>query len=126
MRAYTIAASAFTLGVNTKWLDNVLSHHRVNGVFQQRQGISRRLTPAALLTLEIAARLGRSFAIPLAPALEIATRLIRAREEGIEAPEISSLRIVADVDVIAGELNARLERAVEMSPTPRRGRPTRK
>ena len=58
MRAYTVAASAFTLGVNTKWLDNVLSHHRVDGVFQQRQGISRRLTPAALLTLEIAARLG--------------------------------------------------------------------
>jgi len=126
MRAYTVAASAFTLGVNTKWLDNVLSHHRVDGVFQQRQGISRRLTPAALLTLEIAARLGRGFAIPLRPALEIAARLIQAREEGIEAPEIPSLRIIADVDVIAGELNARLERAVEISPTPRRGRPTRK
>ncbi len=126
MRAYTVAASAFSLGVNTKWLDNVLSHHRVEGVFQRKQGISRRLTPAALLTLEIAARLGRAFAIPLGPALEIATRLIHAREKGIEAPDMPSLRIIADVDVVAAELNARLERAVEMSPTPRRGRPTRK
>ena len=109
-----------------KWLDNVLSHHRVVGVFQQKQGISRRVTPAALLTLEIAARLGRAFAIPMAPALEIAADLIQAREKGIKPPEILSLRLVADVDVIADELNARLERAVEMSPTPRRGRPRRK
>jgi hypothetical protein len=109
-----------------KWLDNVLSHHRVVGVFQQRQGISRRVTPTALLTLEIAARLGRAFAIPLGHALEIAAHLIQAREKGIETPEILSLRLIADVNVIAAELNARLERAVEMSPTPRRGRPKRK
>lgn len=126
MRAYTVVASAVTLGVDMKWLDNVLSHHRVVGVFQQKQGISRRVTPAALLTLEIAARLGRAFAIPMAPALEIAADLIQAREKGIKPPEILSLRLVADVDVIADELNARLERAVEMSPTPRRGRPRRK
>jgi hypothetical protein len=126
MRAYTVAASAFTLGVNTKWLDNVLSLHRVKGVFQQRQGISRRLTPAALLTIEIAARLGRAFAIPLGPALEIAAGLIEAGGKGIEIPEALAIRISADIDVIARELNDRLERAVEISPTPKRGRPRRK
>ena len=126
MRAYPVAASAVTLGVDVKWLDNVLSHHRVVGVFQQRQGVSRRVTPTALLTLEIAARLGRAFAIPMAPALEIAAHLIQARgEKGIE-PETPSIRLIADIDAITDELNDRLERAVEMSPTPRRGRPRRK
>ena len=126
MRAYTVAASAVTLGVSMKWLDNVLSHHRVVGVFQQRQGISRRVTPVALLTLEIAARLGRAFAIPLGPALDISAQLIQTKGEGTETPESPSIRLMADIDIIATELNARLERAVEMSPTPRRGRPRQK
>lgn len=126
MRAYTVGASAVTLGVSAKWLDNVLSHHRVTGVFQERQGISRRVTPAALLTLEIAARLGRAFAIPLGPALDISARLIQARGEGTEPAERLSIRLVADIDAIATELDTRLERAVEMSPTPHRGRPRRK
>lgn len=126
MRAYTVAASAVTLGVSAKWLDNVLSHHRVAGVFQQRQGISRRVTPAALLALEIAARLGRAFAIPFGPALEIATHLIQTNGKGIEILEVSSIRVIANIDTIASELNVRLERAVEMSPTPKRGRPRQK
>ena len=84
------------------------------------------MTPGALLTLEIAVRLGRAFAIPLRSALEVSTQLIQARGEGIEIPETSSIRLSAEIEVIAAELDARLERAVEMSPTPRRGRPSRK
>lgn len=126
MRAYTVAASAVTLGVSAKWLDNVLSHHRVAGVFQERQGISRRVTPAALLTLEIATRLGRAFAIPMGSALDISSHLIQARGEGTETAETLSIRLVADIEAITLELGTRLERAVEMSPTPRRGRPRRK
>jgi hypothetical protein len=126
MRAYTIAASAVTLGVSKKWLDNVLSHHRVPGVFQSKQGIPRRITPPALLALEIAARLGRGFAIPFAEALEIATQLIESQEDAIELPEALLIRFSANVEAISRELNDRLERAVEMSPNPRRGRPRRK
>jgi len=76
--------------------------------------------------LEITAQLGRAFAIPLGRALEIATRLIETGGEAIEIPEAPSIRVTADIEVISGELNARLERALEMSPTPRRGRPARK
>lgn len=84
------------------------------------------MTPAALLTLEIAVRLGRAFAIPLRSALEVSAQLIQARGEGIEIPETPLIRLIADVETIAAELDTRLERAVEMSPTPRRGRPSRK
>ena len=126
MRAYTVAATAVALGVSSKWVDNVLSHHHVPGVHQARQGIARRVTPAALLVLDVALRLVRSLDVPLPQALEIARQLVDAREGGIALSEAASIQIRADVETLTSDLNARLERAVEMSPTPRRGRPQRK
>ena len=125
MRAYTVAATAVALGVTTKWVDNVLSHHQVPGVLQARQGIARRVTPAALLVLDVALRLVRALALPMPQALETAHRLISARGTGIELPGVTSVQIKADVETLTDDLNVRLERAVEMSPTPRRGRPRR-
>jgi hypothetical protein len=123
MRAYTVAATAVTLGVSKKWVDNVLSHHRVNGVHQTRQGILRRVTPAGLLTLEIALTLGRALGIPIAPALDISHRLISARGEEIQLPGSPAITLRADLDAMARGLNPRLERALEMTPIPKRGRP---
>jgi hypothetical protein len=126
VRAYTVATTAVTLGVSTKWVDNVLSHHRVPGVLQQKQGIARRVTPAGLLALEIGVSLGRALAIPIAQALEIANQLIETKGSVIQLPSTPFIRVVADVEAITGELNTRLERAVEITPNPRRGRPRRK
>ncbi len=126
MRAYTVAATAVALGVNSKWVDNVLSHHHVPGVHQARQGIARRVTPVALLVLDVTLRLVRSLRIPLPQALEIARRLVDAGEGGIALSGAASIQIRADVGSLTNDLNGRLERAVEMSPTPRRGRPRRK
>jgi hypothetical protein len=126
VRAYTVAATAVALGVSSKWVDNVLSHHQVPGVHQTRQGIARRVTPAALLILDLTLRLVRSLGVPLPQALETARRLIDAREGGIALSGVASIQIRADVETLTNDLNARLERAVEISPTPRRGRPRRK
>jgi len=123
MRAYTVAATAVTLGVTRKWVDNVLSHHRVNGVHQARQGILRRVTPSGLLNLEIALGLGRVLGIPIARALDISNDLMAARggEIQLSGPPLITLRV--DVDTMERALNARLEHALEMTPIPRRGRP---
>jgi hypothetical protein len=51
MRAYTVATTAVTLNVPTKWVDNVLSHYHVPGVARNQQGVSRKLTYQAILTL---------------------------------------------------------------------------
>jgi hypothetical protein len=104
----------------------VLSHHVVPGVLQQRQGIARRVTPAALLLLDVALRLVRALAMPMPQALEIAHRLIGAKGREFELPDATSIQIKADVETLSNDLNIRLERAVEMSPTPKRGRPRRK
>lgn len=126
MRAYTVAATAVALGVSSKWVDNVLSHHQVPGVHQARQGIARRVTPTALLILDIALGLVRSLGLPLPQALETARLLIDARGRGVSLSGTASIQIRADVEALTEDLNVRLERAVEMSPTPRRGRPRRK
>ena len=123
MRAYTVAATAVALGVSSKWVDNVLSHHQVPGVHQARQGIARRVTPAALLILDIALGLVRSLGLPLPQALDTARRLIDAKGSGITLSGAASIQIRADMAALTDDLNVRLERAVEMSPIPRRGRP---
>jgi hypothetical protein len=84
------------------------------------------VTPAALLVLDIALRLVQSLGVPLPQALKTAQRLIAAREGGIELPGATLIQIKADVGALTDDLNIRLERAVEISPLPRRGRPPRK
>ena len=126
MRAYTVAATAVALGVSSKWVDNVLSHHKVPGVHQARQGIARRVTPAALLILDIALGLVRSLGLPFPQALETAQRLVDARGGEVALSGAALIQIRADVATLTEDLDVRLERAVEMSPTPRRGRPRRK
>lgn len=123
MRAYTVAATAVALGVGAKWVDNVLSHYRVPGVLQERQGVARRVTPAALLALDVALRLVRALGLPMPQALDTAHRLISAAGSEIKLPGATSIQIKADMKTLIDDLNVRLERAVEMSPTPRRGRP---
>ena len=121
MRAYTVAATAVTLGVPRKWIDNVLSHHSVEGVLHAKQGIQRQVTPIGLLTLEIALGLGRSMNVPIGRALEMSNRLIAAK--GGEVMFGQTLKLRADVESISRQLEYRLEHALEMTPIPKRGRP---
>ena len=56
-RAYTIATAALTLGIPPKWLDNILSHIKIPGVRQEKQGVARHITIDGLLILSITALL---------------------------------------------------------------------
>jgi hypothetical protein len=123
IRAYTVAATAVTLGVSKKWVDNVLSHHQVNGVHQARQGIVRRVTPDGLLALEIALALGRTLSIPIARALEISRDVIASRGGTIQLGGSPSITLQFDIDAMSRALGARLAHALEMTPVPKRGRP---
>ncbi len=125
MRAYTVTAAAVTLNVPIKWVDNVLSHNRVRGVSQARQGVTRRLAPQAVTILEIALQLGRTASLPLGRALEIAHALVDAGGSAAHVRLSASVMIVVDVSAIANDTAERLAEAVEMAPTPRRGRPAR-
>src|ERR1051325_765556 len=122
-RAYTLATAALALNVTSKWLDNTLSHNRVQGVVQSRQGVSRRLPIESLTLIAITLDLIADFEIPLPKALDIATRL--AASAGKLTLQ-SGARIEVDLPRITETLLQRLEHAVEVAPLPRRGRPPQK
>jgi hypothetical protein len=119
-RAYTIATAALALGTSIKWLDNVLSHNRVPGVAQERQGISRRLTVEGLLVLALAVLLIQELGLPTSEAIALAADL--ARNEGRYAAR-QGLNLGLDLSSFRARLLERLENAVEIAPIPRRGRP---
>ena len=122
-RAYTIATAALALHVSNKWLDNTLSHYRVQGVTQQRQGISRRLSVESLTILAIALALVNDLETPLAKALTLATALLAS---GGQLALPTGAKIQVDIEHTSAALLERLEHAVEIAPLPRRGRPPQK
>lgn len=125
MRAYTVATVAITLGVTPKWLDNALSRFPVRGVSQSRQGVSRRLGPQAVVTLRLATELIRTLGLPLGRAISLAERAGDERETAsIEL--FSSAHLIIQVSAAAREVNVRLADAVEVTPVPKRGRPSAK
>jgi len=119
-RVYTIGTAALTLQVTIKWLDNALSHHKVAGVHQEKQGVARRLTIEGLLRLAVATILVRELGLPLPTAIEIAE--VITHSDG-HFTSTSGLRLELDLKTLRTTLLARLEHAVEIAPIPKRGRP---
>lgn len=119
-RLYTITTAALTLGTSMKWLDNVLSHNRVSGVAQQRQGVSRRLTVDALVGLAVVILLVRELGLPIAKAIAVAENLAKNEGRYIASP---GLMLTLDLSSFRTDLLERLENAVEIAPVPKRGRP---
>jgi len=119
-RAYTIATAALALETSTKWLDNTLSHNKVLGVGQEKQGVARRITVDGLATLSIVLLVTAELGTTVGAAIEIAQRMIT---EGGEFQSPSGLRISLNLETFRSRLISRLETAVEVAPLPRRGRP---
>jgi len=119
-RAYTIATVALTLEMPAKWLDNTLSHIKVPGVHQEKQGVARRITIDGLLILSTAALLINELGISLSRAARIAETL--ASSNGLYVSP-GGVGIQLDLEKLRFRLLERLEHAVEVAPIPKRGRP---
>lgn len=119
-RAYTIATAALALDTSPKWLDNLLSHHRLPGVVQAKQGIPRRLNIEGLLNLSVILLLTGELGTTVGSALWIAEEITVRGGTLITA---GGVRIELDLDALRTRLLSRLEHAVEVAPLPRRGRP---
>jgi hypothetical protein len=119
-RAYTVATAALALDMPMKWVDNILSHYRLAGIQQERQGIARRLSVEGLLTLALAALLIHELGLPAANAITVANEII---EHDGQHSAAHGLTIQIDLAAFQNSLLESLERAVEIAPTPRRGRP---
>jgi hypothetical protein len=119
-RAYTIATAALTLEMPSKWLDNTLSHIKIPGVLQEKQGVARRITIDGLLILSIAALLINELGISLSRAARLAETL--ASNNGLYTSP-GGLAMQLDLEGLRFSLLERLEHAVEVAPAPKRGRP---
>ena len=119
-RAYTIATAALTLEMPAKWLDNTLSHIKIPGVRQEKQGVARRITIDGLLILSIAALLINEFGISLSRAAVMAETL--TSNNGLYTSP-RGVGIQLDLDGLRLKLLERLEHAVEVTPIRKRGRP---
>jgi hypothetical protein len=118
-RAYTVATAALALGVSGKWIDNVLSHNKVPGIRQERQGIARRLSVEGLLVLAVTTLLIDQLGLPTAKAIIVAEEIVKGSGRYL-AGELS---IEIDLTMFQATLLEKLESAVEIAPIPRRGRP---
>lgn len=127
MRGYSVGIAALALGVEPKWLDNLLSHDRVDEVIQARQGVSRRLGPGALHVIATVHRLNGELQIPVGAALRLAHELWRS-PQNTDAADTATVR-TGELELYLGRaaLRARVAEAVaealEMAPRPKRGRP---
>ena len=119
-RAYTVATAALTLEMPIKWVDNVLSHNKIGGIRQDRQGIARRLSIEGLLTLALTALLIHELGVSTSQAITIAEGIIEGNGRHLRSQGLS---VEIDLPTFQASLLERLENAVEVAPVPRRGRP---
>ena len=119
-RAYTVATAALALGVPIKWVDNVLSHNKVVGIRQERQGIARHLSIDGLLILSLTALLNIELGLPTAKAISVAEGIVKTNGRHFAGQGLS---VQIDLASFQASLLERLEGAVEIAPVPRRGRP---
>ena len=119
-RAYTVATAALAIGMPIKWVDNVLSHNRLTGIRQDRQGVARRLSIEGLLVLALIAVLIEELGLSTAKAILAAEGIVNG---GGRYTTARGLSIELDLNVFRSGLLEQLEHAVEVAPLPRRGRP---
>lgn len=131
MRAFTTHTTAVALDLDSKWIDNLLTHNQIDGCIRVRQGVGRKLTPRGVLHVAVIAELTRSLRIPVRVACDVARELLTpaaAKQPGsppdVALLEVSpSLAIRLDLDALGRSITPRLALAVETARRPRRGRP---
>jgi hypothetical protein len=119
-RAYTVATAALALDMPVKWIDNVLSHNRVPGIRQERQGIARRLSIEGLLVLGLTAVLSYELGLPTSKAIVVGHGMVAGKGRYLAG---NGLAVEIDLPAFQARLLEKLESAVETAPVPRRGRP---
>ncbi len=127
MRGYSVGIAALALGMDAKWLDNLLSQNRVDGVTQARQGVQRRLAPQALYVVATVHHLNRELRIPVGIALRLAHELWDS--PGSSDPADTATIRADEVELhlsraaVRDRVAAAVVEALEMAPRTKRGRP---
>lgn len=120
--SYDVAVAALAIDVPQKWIDNLLSRHRLPGVEQAHQGVARRISRDALVTIAIVRLLCAELRIPLERAVDLAERLSPIGDTTLTSNE-GTVTITVDRSLLARTIATRLADAIESAPRRPRGRP---
>ena len=122
---YDVRIAALATESPVKWIDNLLSHHRVPGVERSRQGVQRRITRDGMLAIELVRILARRAGFSLPDAVAIASRVLDALPQShVLVPLSPGVRLQLDAGAIERRLRERLPDAMEAAPRVKRGRPS--
>lgn len=124
MPVYDVSAVAHALDLELKQLDNLLSRNTLAGVEKKRRGLARRLTPEIAVVLRIAKELSESLGVSAGSMLPIAHDIERSSGSELRLGDFLTLHV--DRDALRASTLARLDTAVELIGTRRRGRPPRR
>lgn len=125
-RSYSAKLIALTLRVPLKWVDNLLSHHALPGVFRSRQGVERRVTDDGLLAIEATRMLTADLGLPLGRAAAVARSAVESRVDSqMQYVTPSGVTVVFPLTVLESRLRERVVEAVETIGRIPRGRPPR-
>ena len=124
MPVYDVSAVAHALDLDLKQLDNLLSRNTLAGVEKKRRGLARRLTPEIAVVIRLAKELAESLGVSAGSMLPIAHDIERASSNEVRLSEFLTLHI--DRNGLRASTLARLDSAVEVIGTRRRGRPPRR
>ena len=118
---YDLAAVAHALDIDLKQLDNLLSRNTLPGVEKKRRGIARRLTPDVAVVIRLARDISEALGVSVGSLLSVADSIGRGATSEVRLGEYATLRV--DRDALRISTLARLDGAVEVIGTRRRGRP---
>ena len=121
MPVYDLTAVAHALDIDLKQLDNLLSRNALPGVEKRRRGIARRLTPEVAVVIRLARELSETLGVSVGTLLSVANSIERGATNEVRLGEFVTLHV--DRDALRTSTLARLDAAVEVIGTRRRGRP---
>ncbi len=126
VRAYSTRAVALAIGVQRKWLDNLLSQHHLAGVTRSRQGVERRITAGGLLTIEAIRILNLELGISIERAVTVADVAVSPDASNqMKYATPSGLELSFPVIEIERRLREQMMAALESMARSPRGRPPR-
>jgi hypothetical protein len=119
-----LAAVAHALDIDLKQLDNLLSRNALPGVERRRRGVARRLTPHIAVVIQLARDLSEALGVSLGSLLSVANSIEQGATNEVRLGEYVTLHV--DRDALRTATLARLDAAVEVIGTRRRGRPPKR
>lgn len=126
LRTYTVRLIALTVGVEVKWVDNLLSHFAIDGVTRSRQGVERQISDAGLLAIELIRALHVELRIPVVNAVMLTRQALATRGRGGQDLVLESgLRVAIPYATLEQRLRAQMMEAMESVARIPRGRPRR-